>query len=97
MAIYIREDKTTEWYPDSNCEKEKRLTIGPLTRNTERQFIGTVNSTARILNMLSTGSIEEEDFYKGLSTNAQHIGVSEETLLQLATQKLETDRQKQEA
>ncbi len=94
MAIYIRESKRTEWCPDCSDEKEARILMNlgfgnqDPNRIAERRFAGTVNSTARMLAMLETDKLTAEDFYQGVSKNAEHIGISEEELLDLAAQKL---------
>ena len=97
MAIYLRKNGRTDWCPDSAEERERRTIINPGYQNEERRYIGTINSTARLLNFLSIGSIQEEDFYDGLSKNAQHIGVSEELLLQLATETLKQESNTKES
>ena len=91
MAIYMRRNGRTDWCPDCAEQKREKNSINPGYRNEERSFIGTVNSTARMLNLLSEESLTEEAFYDGLSKNAQHIGVSEDILLQLARETLEQE------
>ena len=96
MAIYLRKDGRTDWCPDCAEEQQTKSSINVGHRNEEKQFIGTVNSTARMLEFLSTGTLTEEAFNDGLSKNAQHIGVSEELLLQLAEETLKQDTDKKE-
>lgn len=88
MAIYMKGNGLTDWCPDCVEKREGKSSINPGSRNAERQFAGTVNSTARMLAMLETEKVTEDNFYEGLSKNAQHIGISEEELLDLAAQKL---------
>ena len=90
----MRRDGRTEWCPDCVEEKTEKNLINPGHRNSEKQFIGTVNSTARMLNLVASELLTQEDFYDGLSKNAQHIGVTEELLLQLATEQLENSDKK---
>lgn len=92
MAIYLKYNGELGWGPDRT-----KSIINPGTKNEEKQYINTIASTARILDMLQRELVKEEDFYAGLSINAQHIGVSEDQLLELASEKLELDRQEKEA
>lgn len=83
MAIYMRKNGRTDWCPDCAEQKQEKLIINPGYRNEEKQKQGTIESTIRIFNMLMDGKLTEEAFYDGLSKNAQHIGVSEDQLLDL--------------
>lgn len=95
MAIYLREDRRTDWCPDPVEERLGKTLINPGHRDPEGQFIGTVNSTARMLNFLSFQKINEEEFKGGLSANAKSLGISEELLLELAEETLDQQRSNQ--
>lgn len=73
----------TDWGLDCAEQREQKPVMNIGSRNTEKQIIGTVNSTGRMFALLRDGKLTEDEFYEGLATNAQHIGVSEDRLLEL--------------
>ncbi len=93
----MRRDGRTEWCPDCAEQKQNKLFINPGYRNEEKQFIGTVDSTARMLNMLAREQLSQEEFNKALDKNANHIGVDTDLLLSLAEQTLQEKESPKEA
>lgn len=87
----MRKDGRTDWCPE--CTKS---VINPGYRNEEKQFIGTVDSTTRILKMVEKGLLTQEEFNKALDKNATHINIEPLLLLDLAEQNLQQrDTQKE--
>lgn len=77
----------TIWVPESSHSSVNLDHV-----NEDDRFLGTVRSTARILNWLNEGFLTEECFVDGLSKNAKHLGLSEELLLDLAHTELQEQK-----
>ncbi len=93
----MKRNGLTDWCQDCAEKKEGKLLINPGYRNEEKQFIGTVDSTARVLKMVEQGKLTQEEFNKALDKNASHIGVDTDLLLSLAEQTLQEKETQKEA
>ncbi len=97
MALYLRDDRRVDWCPNSATERKRGSIINPGYRNEEKQFIGTVDSTTRVLKMVEQGKLTQEEFNKALDKNANHINIDPLLLLDLAEQNLQQRDPQKEA